>query len=254
MNLNLVINQIRQHCPSFGGRVAGAAEFFELRESANLKLPSAYVLHMADEPSENSSLNDVRQRLMESFAVIVCVDNRPDERGQAASNTAHNNIRAELWMALLGWCPDKTVYNGAIYQGGHLMPTKKDRARLWYQFDFGAEMFIGPEDSWQAVELAALPHFDGMNIKVDHIDPAADPNLQYPGPDGRIEHEFNVLNRGTCHEHQHPECGVVARLRRDHRSGVVGIVFPHYSGQSAVAERTAQPARTLALFGDFVIV
>ena len=197
MNLNLVINQLRQHCPSFGGRIAGAAEFFDLRESANLTVPAAYVLHMADEPSETSSLNDVRQRLVESFAVIVCVSNTPDERGQAASNTAHDAIRAELWAALLGWQPNKAVYNGAIYQGGHLLPSKKDRARLWYQFDFGCEMQIGPEDGWQEIELAALPHFDGMNIKVDAIDPMADQNLQYPGPDGRIEHEINIPPSGN---------------------------------------------------------
>lgn len=195
MNLNLVINQIRLHCPAFVGRVAGAAQVKRLKEDANLDVPAAYVIYLDDNPSSESSANDVRQSLTESFAVIVAVSNVPDERGQAASNASHEAIRAELWAALLGWQPDKAVYNGIVYQGGHLLDM--DRSRLWYQFEFGAAMQIGPNDGWQEVELAALPHFDGMNLKVDAIDPMADQNLQYPGPDGRIEHEINIPPTGN---------------------------------------------------------
>jgi len=196
VNLNLIIDQLRQHCPSFGGRVAGAAEYKGLTETANLPTPSAYVIYMDDEVQGEGSLNETRQMLVEGFAVIVCVSNVPDERGQSAVNLAHHTMRAELWAALLGYQPDKTIYNGVFYQGSNLLPAK-DRARLWMRFDFAAEMQIGPEDGWQAVDLAALPHFDGMNVKVDDIDPAADPNIKYPGPDGRIEHEFNIPKSGN---------------------------------------------------------
>lgn len=195
MNLNLVISQLRTYCPSFSGRVAGSARFKCLPEDANLTVPSAYVIPLDDNPGEQMSLNDVRQQLTESFAVIVALSNTPDERGQAAVNSAHDTIRAEIWKALLGWQPDKVIYDGIQYQGGNLLDL--DRSRLWYQFDFGAQMQIGPEDGWQAIELAALPHFDGMNVKFDDIDPAADPNLQYPGPDGRIEHEINIPKTGN---------------------------------------------------------
>jgi hypothetical protein len=195
MNLNLVISQLRTYCPSFGGRVAGSARFKGVDEAANLLVPAAYVIPMDDSPGDPMSLNDVRQNLVESFAVVVALDNTPDERGQAAVNSAHDAIRAEIWKALLGWQPDKTIYNGVQYQGGNLLDL--DRSRLWYQFDFGAEMQIGPEDGWQAIELAALPHFDGMTVNIDDIDPAADPNLQYPGPDGRIEHVVTIPPTGN---------------------------------------------------------
>lgn len=195
MNLNLVIAQLRQYCPSFGGRVAGSARFKRLDENTTMLVPSAFVIPLDDNPSDLSALNDVRQTLVESFAVVVALSNVPDERGQEAVTAAHDSIRAELWKALLGWQPDRSIYRGTFYQGGNLLDL--DRARLWYQFDFGAEMQIGPEDGWQGVELGALPHFDGMNVKVDDIDPAADPNLNYPGPDGRIEHEFNVPKSGN---------------------------------------------------------
>jgi hypothetical protein len=141
----------------------------------------------------------VRQPLIESFAVIVALSNTPDERGQAAVNTAHHTVRAELWKALIGWQPDNlgcdSIYMGIEYQGGNLLDL--DRSRLWYQFDFGAYMEITPEDGWQGVELAALPHFDGLTINVDDIDPAADPNRSYPGPDSRIEHTIKSPKTGN---------------------------------------------------------
>ena len=72
-----------------------------------------------------------------------------------------------------------------------------DRARLWYQFEFGAGMEINDADGWQGPANAALPHFDGATIDVDVIDPMADPNLQYPGPDTRIETSFSVPQDGN---------------------------------------------------------
>jgi len=199
MNLNIVINQLRTYCPSFNSRVAGAGKFEKIEETVNLALPFALVIPLDDSPGERMSLNDVRQPMIESFAVIVAVNNTADEQGQSAVNTAHDSIRAEVWKALLGWQPDglmeKSRYRGIEYQGGNLL--KIDRSRLWYQFDFGAYMEIEPEDGWQGIELGNLPHFDGANINVDDIDPAADPNLSYPGPDGRIEHTFKSPKSGN---------------------------------------------------------
>ena len=153
---------MRTYCPSFAGRVAGAARFKMMEEAANMPLPAAYVIPLDDNPGERMSLNDVRQPIIESFAVIVALSNVPDERGQAAVNSAHDAIRAEIWRALLRFQPDPVTYRGIEYQGGNLLDL--DRSRLWYQFDFGAYMEIGPDDGWQQVELNDLPHFDGATI------------------------------------------------------------------------------------------
>ncbi len=199
MNIDTVIAHLKTYCPSFAGRVAGAARFKRLDETTTLTVPHAFVIPTDDQPGERKSLNDVRQGLTESFAVIVAISNTPDERGQAAINTAHDDIRAELWQALLGWQPDNlghdSIYAGIEYQGGNLLDL--DRSRLWYQFDFGAYREIGPEDGWQAIELSNLPHFDGLTINVDDIDPAADANVSYPGPDGRIEHTITSPKTGN---------------------------------------------------------
>jgi len=166
MNLSLVIAQLRTYCPLFAGRVAGAAQFKRLDESSTLAVPAAFVIPLDDNPGERMSLNDVRQPLLESFAVIVAIDNTPDERGQSAVYAAHDTVRAQLWAALLGWQPDgledESIYRGIEYQGGNLL--ELDRARLWYQYDFAAYREITPEDGWQNSELAGYPHFDGVTM------------------------------------------------------------------------------------------
>lgn len=183
MDLETIIGALRTRCPTFGNRVAGAAQFKLLPESAALAVPCAFVIPLDDSPGNARAQNSVRQALTDSFAVVVAASNVADERGQGAVDQVHA-IRAVLWAALLGWQPSAD-YDGIVYEGGSIV--SMDRARLWYQFEFSADMEITPEDGWQDTELAGLPHFDGANINIDVIDPMADPNVQYPGPDGRIE-------------------------------------------------------------------
>ena len=193
MQLELIIAALRARCPSLTNRIAGAAQFKLLPEAAALPVPCAFVIPLDDSPSASSSQNSVRQSLTDNFAVVVAISNVADEKGQGSTQSV-NALRAELWAALLGWQPSDR-YDGISYEGGSLLSL--DRARLWYQFEFGAAMEIEPSDGWQETELATLPHFDGATINVDAIDPMADPNVQYPGPDGRIETSFSVPQTGA---------------------------------------------------------
>lgn len=183
MQLEPIISALRARCATFSNRVAGAAQFKLLPENAALSVPCAFVIPLDDSPKEPLALNSVRQVMNDSFAVIVAVSNLADEKGQSGASNIHA-LRAELWAALLGWNPSDD-YSGITYEGGQLLSL--DRARLWYQFEFAALMEIGPDDGYQEDELALLPHFDGGTISVDVIDPMADPNVSYPGPDDRIE-------------------------------------------------------------------
>lgn len=192
MDLDIVITALRLRCPSYSSRIAGAARFQILPEASKLAVPQAFVIPLDDSPSESRANNAQRQSMTDSFAVIVAISNVPDEKGQAATATVRTQ-RTELWKALLGWQPTDE-YNGINYEGGHLLQI--DRARLWYQFEFGADMEIGPTDGYEETALAGLPAFEGATINVDVIDPAADPNVQYPGPDGRIEFEVAVPQGG----------------------------------------------------------
>lgn len=192
MKLNLLIQALRQRCPSFSNRVAGAAEFKRLPENSTLPVPAAFVIPLDDEPEINRSQTGYRQIIRDVFAVVVVLSNVADERGQAAGTALHD-IRAELFRALLGWNPEPE-YDCIEYEGGQLLGM--DRSRLFYQFEFGADFEIGSDDvgtpeTWQTLELAELGGFEEAKIDIDCIDPA-DPNLQSPGPDGRIEASFVV--------------------------------------------------------------
>lgn len=192
MQLEPIIAALRARCPTFSNRVAGAADFKPLPETASLAVPCAFVIPLDDNPQESMAMNSVRQVLKDSFAVVVAISNTADEKGQGSAASVHT-YRAALWAALLGWRPDLR-YDGITYEGGQLLSL--DRARIWYQFEFGALMEIEPSDGWQEIELGQLPHFDGATIKVDAIDPA-DPNKANPVLDGRFEAGIVIPKTGN---------------------------------------------------------
>jgi len=184
MNIDLIIAALRLRCPSFAGRVAGAAQFQLLPEKTNLPVPCAYVIPLDDRADENRSSTGYRQTITDAFAVIVALDNTADERGQAASGNVHA-IRRELFKALLGW-EVSDDYGGVEYAGGELLDI--DRARLWYQFEFSAAFEIGSDDvsdpdTWQTIDLASLPAL--TEIHLDDVANPADISEETPTPDGR---------------------------------------------------------------------
>lgn len=202
MNLNLIIQELRSHCPVFAKRVVGAAEFLHSSQSAHLSLPAAYVVPLDDEVGPAAFAQGYRQIVTEGFSVIVALDNREDERGQHAVTTLEQ-IRAMIWRALLGWSPND-AYSPIIYEGGHLVSI--DRARLFFAFDFSTQIQIVTKDTRQGQILDTLSPFVGINIQVDALEPMADPNAPQhqhpqdpsayrggsPGPDGRIEHHSSI--------------------------------------------------------------
>lgn len=187
MELNLVIAHLKAYAPTFVQRFAGAAQFKAVDENTAMVAPCAFVIPLEDSPGEAISQNAVRQNLTDSFAVVVCLDNVDDERGQKPATDLHF-IRKELWKALLGWRPT-AEYDGIAYEGGSLQ--KLHRSQLWYQFEFGAPMQIGPEDGWEEGALQALPPFNTVHVNVDVIAPIAQP---LPGPDGRTEFQVHIPN------------------------------------------------------------
>jgi len=192
MQLELIIAALKQRCNVFTNRVAGAARFKILPEASALDVPCAFVLPLDDNPGESRAINSVRQNLTDSFAVVVALSNTLDEKGQAAAGSV-NALRTVLWSALLGWRPTDS-YNGIVYQGGSLLSL--DRARIWYQFEFAADMEITPADGWQDTELAGLPHFDAVDMDLDWLEPF-DPNLAATGPDGRIDQIVPIPKTGV---------------------------------------------------------
>lgn len=191
MKLNPIVAHLRLAFPSVAGRVSGGIDWDAVIDSAQMALPAAYVIATADAASPNRAQNMVIQDITDQFNVVIVLDTS-DERGQADNDLLHD-MRAELWRALVGWTPSPE-YTPIEYGKGALLHIS--RARVVYQFTFFSEFQIGrnspdqPAETWQEFELDGLPGYTGANINMDCIDPA-DPNLQRPGPDGRIEVHFS---------------------------------------------------------------
>lgn len=198
MLISPVISQLKTYCPTFNQRVAGGLDWDSIQNSAKLALPAAYVV-MGEDEADRSTANVVRQALTDYFDVVVVLRNI-DERGQNNCDNVHL-IRAELFKALIGFIPTED-YEPIQYVNGSLVEI--NRAISIYQFRFLSQTGIGrtldsdPPETWEEVEKDGLPLFEEAHINVDVIDPIADPNLKYPGPDGRIEFQVNVKpNKGN---------------------------------------------------------
>lgn len=179
MNIDLIINELKARCPTFERRVAGAAEYEDLRNSSNLKVPAAYVIPLDESAAGNETQNSIRQTLTEGFMVVVVVDNRADPRGQTATQSLHV-LRKEIWKAILGWEPDED-YEMIQYDGGSLLGM--DRYRLDYGFEFSTEFTIDASDSRIVDDVDALPAFESVHIEIDH---------KTLPPDGHIDHVVQI--------------------------------------------------------------
>jgi hypothetical protein len=143
------IEQLRQHVPLLGGRVAGAADFVAgLREyNATMTLPSAYVLPLdQDSPEGNKVSIGLEQIIIRTIGVAVEFDATSDRRGQMPA-MQYDEIQEQLCRALLLWQPANAnggpgtgrVPNNQGYwlSGGRMLDL--DRARLFYQWEFSLE-------------------------------------------------------------------------------------------------------------------
>jgi len=151
--------------------------------------PAAHVVPLADIASRSNTQNATSSTIRDRFEVVLLLDATDP---QQALDQLHD-LRAELWRALVGFKPG-AEYNPIQYDGGELVSF--DTTRLLYRLRFFAEFQLGrnlpgqPAETWHERELDGLPSLTGVTVRVDAIDPA-DPNLQRPGPDGRLELTFS---------------------------------------------------------------
>ncbi|MFT4271283.1 MAG: hypothetical protein QM578_09745 [Pantoea sp.] len=182
MKLSPIIGALRNRCVFFNKNIAGAAEFKSIPETGKMLLPAAYVVPTEDVVAEQKSKTDYWQVVREGFSVIVVLDNTRDQRGQAASYDAVEDVKLMIWKALLGMRPDE---NSDIveYAGGQLLDM--DRGRLYYQFDFTCDREISEDMTRQQEELSELDEFKTIAFDVDYIGAGQK-------PDGNIEHHIQV--------------------------------------------------------------
>lgn len=189
MQITSILTQLRTQCPSFADRVGVGIDLPALQANTALQTPAAYVAPLADVASQGTAQNATRQIIRDRFEVLLALDAADATK---ALDLLHD-LRAELWRALVGFKPGLD-YNPIEYDGGELVSLSA--TRLLYRLGFFAEFQLGrnlssePAETWGERVLDGLPSFTGATVRVDAIDPA-DPNLQRPGPDGRLELTFS---------------------------------------------------------------
>ncbi|HEY6323478.1 MAG TPA: hypothetical protein VJA16_18205 [Thermoanaerobaculia bacterium] len=180
------IEQLRQYCPAFEGRVAGAADFaLGLKEyNATMRLPAAYVLPLEQASDGHQNMIGARQMLTRTVGVVVEFDARPDRRGQAPT-MLYDETQAELCKAILNWQPAAADggpgtgrvpnHQGYWLSGGRMLDL--DRARLFYQWEFSVEWQLDDADAWE------WPAEDITEIELDiHLQPLS----RHPDPAVRM--------------------------------------------------------------------
>jgi hypothetical protein len=125
VNLQAVIIRLRGLATTFENRVAGSAEFDLVQlQQRDFPHPAAWVIPTR----ELATTTTIEER----FAVVVAIDNRPDERGQTAAESL-DAVRTEILDALVDWSMDSD-HKPVEYEEATLADIT--RATLWYQFEF----------------------------------------------------------------------------------------------------------------------
>ena len=189
MKITALITQLREQCPTLANRISAGIDLATLQANTPLQTPCAYVVPLADVASKSLAQNLMLQPIRDRFEVTLVLDTAD---AAAALDQLHN-LRAELWRALVGFKPGSD-YDAIEYDGGELVSINSSRVlyrlRFFAEFQLGRNLPGQPAESWHERELDGLSSFTGVTVRVDAIDPA-DPNLQRPGPDGRLELTFS---------------------------------------------------------------
>jgi hypothetical protein len=131
----LIIPRLRAQCPIFSGRVFGAATYAAAADQVDVSVPCAFVIPAGDSAQPDELISQHLQIVDDRFAVVVCVSNTADDRGQDGAEQLHD-VRAQIIAALCGWSPDANT-DPVNYAGAEADP-QIDRARIWHSFDFSA--------------------------------------------------------------------------------------------------------------------
>ncbi len=103
MKIEEWINRLKTHCPSFCGRVEGAASLAAIRSSAVIT-PCAFVIPAAKNAEPNTKAGIHSQKITEMFGIAIFVGNVADSTGEAAQ-VEQEPILDEIYEALAGWQP-----------------------------------------------------------------------------------------------------------------------------------------------------
>lgn len=134
----VLITRLKAECDLLA-QVKGAADFASAKKQLKNKMPAAFVIPLADQPSSNSSATTVvSQKIVQNFGVIIAISNLTDATGEQAINDLFFT-RQQLLLKLIGWIPAGAV-NCIEFGGGHLMDM--DDQVVWWQDIFNIDTYF----------------------------------------------------------------------------------------------------------------
>ena len=168
------IASLRANAPIFNGRIAGAAEFYRgLRDyNTSMSMAAAYVLPLGQDAEPNRTYGGLMQIVHKSIGIAVQLDAQRDRRGQDPVmdfEIIETQIMASCLNLYIGEC---RMTQGAYFTGARYLDL--DRARLWYQWEFGID--------WQLTDLDGVqpPSIPLETIEVDIFGPHGPPAVGTP--------------------------------------------------------------------------
>jgi hypothetical protein len=168
--LSSFIGSLRTSAPIFGGRVAGAAEFYKgLRDyNTSMILPAAFVLPLGQDAERNNQVaGGLYQVVHKTVGVAVELDAQRDRRGQDPT-MSFEIIETQIFASILNsYVGDCRMVQGTYFTGARYLDL--DRARLWYQWEFGLDWIITDLDGVQ------FPSIPLETIEVDIFGPHGPP-------------------------------------------------------------------------------
>jgi len=148
MDISQIVYQLRKYCPLLKS-VAAAGDLTIINEQTNLPLPAAFVVPISIETEKNESLNSTFQIVLNTFAVVVCLDNTTDARGQLTATIDVNAMWYALYKALVGWYIETEPSMRAVYAIDKSEQLTFDRSRNWWQFLYAYETVL--DQTWAFV-------------------------------------------------------------------------------------------------------
>lgn len=172
MNLQLdrYVEQVRSYCPIFEKRVGGATDWAvaSLPSIEAPDYPAAYVVLENEQGGEFSLDTEYEQMVDVSIAVIALVGNPdPEERRGQTALAQIDEVRTQLFQALLMWTPSNDTIEPLGFDGAEVIHL--DPERLAYRFDFKTRYRLALEDTFQAIQYRQYPDLTEVDSDVGGI-------------------------------------------------------------------------------------
>lgn len=203
-----IVAHLRTYCPALGRNVDAGLNWDVVRDATHWRGLHAFVVPTDDRAGDPLYDNVLVQEITEGIDVVVVWPQQAESGREVADEVSA--MRRSLCRALAGYVPAGSA-GGLIYEGRSFLHT--DRAKVAYAFSFSSLEVMGNADlpsdpalaeTWPEVQLLGLAHLEGVDIRVDAINPMVDKSLKPDGvgPDGRVEHQLKV---DVAHDNPRPD-------------------------------------------------